>query len=203
MDKAQPDDHPAIQDLLKLVNSTEDRGLRSGDTNDSDADDGEYAFIPRTRLQAYLGQYDQVEKLLSALFGDEDPMSNPPDAGTIRQSYSKIFCILIAIGKGRFINHFIEHGIEDRYLPFQSHPGNFPSATSDSSFFTTFYQQQWKFCVPELHKCFNKRFDANEWILPIKRKEELDHGGSAATYKIEVHEAYDQLHLVCGPQTAV
>ena len=196
MDKLQDDHHPAINHLLTWVASTKDRGMRSAGADSGDnVEDSPY--ISRTSLDEYYSQGQRVESLLGALFKDQDALLETLDIGLIRRRYPKIFCLLITIGKGQFINYFVGNGIDDQHLPLRRHwQTDFPSATWDPHFFSKFYTQQWQFCVPELDYAVNRRFDAKEWILPIQRIRTLGEGASANTYQIEVPRAYDRLQWV-------
>ena len=198
MDQPQNDSHPSIQQLVKWVESTKDRGMRSSDADGVDYD-WDVPYVSQTALDNYFSQHQAVEKLLGALFSDNDPLKEALNARHIRGNYSKIFCLLITIGKGRFINSFVEYGINDQRLPLTLNQHDFPPSPSDPEFFTTFYQKQWQFCVPELHaNTISRRFDPKECILPIRRTETLGNGGSATAYKVEVPRCYDCLTTVCS-----
>ena len=199
MDSAQNDHNPAISEFLKWANSTEHQhqGLRSGDV-DSSNDNKDCSYLSQSALQQYFHQHHAVEKLLCALFGEDDPLLHSLNPALVRRKYPKVFGLLILIGKGRFINHFVEHDIDDQKLPLRHCGPDFPSSTSDPDFFAKFSQDQWRFSVPELYHTVNRKFEAKEWILPIKRIKKLGEGGTARTYQIEVPEVYDQLEVVSG-----
>lgn len=158
-------------------------------------------FVSFTALEDYFGQPHVVDNLLRALFNKDELELESLHADQIKRNYSRVFCLLIIIGHGRFINEFVKHNIHDKRLPLLPHEQNiFPITTSDSSFFDKFCQEQWQFCVPKLHNADIVRgFDHPETILPIRRKRTLGEGGSATVYEIEVHESYNRLDVVGLP----
>ena len=199
MDRLQNDSDPRIQSLLKWVESTPDRGMRSS-ADGKAGYDWDVPYVSQAALGDFLSK-QAVENLLNALFGNHRSRDylGPRQ---IKEKYCKIFCLLISIGKGPFITQFVEHGIDDRYLPLQTQPPDFPSSASDSQFFSAFYQNQWQFCVPELNgDTFNRRFIAKEYILPIRRIGELGEGGSATAFKVEVPDCYNSFEKVSASLT--
>ena len=192
MDKQSASHHPAIQQLMKWVESTGVLGVCGigGATK-------EMNFVSHRALDDYFDQEDVLEDLLRAHFTDEDHLFEPSEVRQIKRRYAKIFCLLIIIGKGEFINHFIEYDISDQQLPLSKHkPVGFPADSSGSHFFETFLQHQWQFSVPELNVMYGRRFDPSEWILPIRRVALLGEGVSADIHLVEVHSCYDQLETV-------
>ena len=190
MDRPQDDSDHRIQKLLKWVESTENRGMRSSDDVNLGYD-WDVPYVSQAALVKYFSEYHSVEKLLRALFGD-DRSKDSPTARRIKEDYCKIFSLLISIGKGQFITHFVRHEIDDQRLPLQTQPLNFPSSPSDPQFFSAFYQKQWQFCAPRLHAdIFDRHFEVKEYILPIRRIGELGHGGSATAFKVEVPDCYN------------
>ncbi|KAL8793424.1 MAG: hypothetical protein Q9195_004010 [Heterodermia aff. obscurata] len=189
--------HPAVQQLLRLIETTELRGLRG-----VDGDMREVNFVSHRTLDDYFDRVDVLENLLRAHFPDGDRLVERIDVGQIKRSYARIFCLLIVIGKGEFIIHFTEYGISDRHLPLSRHkPDGFPTDPADSRFFETFLQRQWQFCVPELKVMNGRRFDPSEWILPIRMVKRLGEGVSADIYQVEVHGYYDPHETDCNDQS--
>ncbi|KAL8755893.1 MAG: hypothetical protein Q9199_003320 [Rusavskia elegans] len=202
MDRPQLDSNTAIQKLIKWVQSTKDRGMRCAAGEES-VYNWDVPYVSRTALEDYFGQDHAVDNLLQALYSEDGSVLEALDAGHIKKKYSMVFCLLIVIGHGRFINYFVEHGIDDQRLPLHDQR-NFPTTASDPQFFGKFYQQQWQFCVPDLDADICRTFDHREWIIPIRRMRTLGDGGSAHVYKIEVHGSYNKLerggsHDSCGP----
>lgn len=204
MDTQSASSHPAIQQLIKWVESTVVQGLCGLDGDMRDVN-----FVSHRALNDYFDQEDVLENLLRAHFPDNDQLLERSDARQIKRSYPRIlikrsypriFCLLILIGKGKFINHFVEYGISDQRLPLNKHkPVDFPadpSDPSDSHFFDTFLQHQWQFSVPELSVTYGRRFDPSETILPIRKVKRLGQGVSADIHQVEVHSSYDQLEAV-------
>ena len=157
------------------------------------------SFVPYTNIEEYLS-LNTTTRLLQVLFPDEE-QALLPDAKSIIESYPKVFCILICIGMGRFITYFTKHALDDHKLPFESTPKSFPTVFGYSDSFGIFYDCQWEFCAPEMKCNMETHFDASGWVLPIISKEEIverGKAGSAATYKIVLHEAYDKLKMSRG-----
>ena len=191
MDKHLASYHPAIQRLLKWLESTKVQGLCSIDGYMREVD-----FISHRALDDYFDEEDVLENLLRAHFTDDDHLLERIDIRQIKRRYARIFCLLIVIGKGGFIMPFIEYDISDQRLPLsKDKPLGFPADPSDSLFFETFLQRQWEFSVPELNVMYGLRFDPNV-ILPIRRGKRLGEGVSADIYQVEVHSCYDQLEAV-------
>ncbi|KAL8996225.1 MAG: hypothetical protein Q9169_004203 [Polycauliona sp. 2 TL-2023] len=191
MERLQADSNATIQELIQWIGSTKERGMRCA-TGENGVYDWEVPYVSRTALKDYLGQHHVMDDLLQALYNGDGPALEAVDAGHIKNKYSMVFGLLIAIGHGRFINYFVDHGIDDQRLPLQDQ-SKFPTAPSDPQFFTRFYQKQWEFCVPDLDADISRTYDRREWILPIRQLKHLGHGGSAHAYQIEVHRCYNKL----------
>lgn len=180
----QRDHHPAVQEFITWITENSIPGIKRSQSANT------CLFIPLPRLKAYLDGR-RVTALLQALFPDGTPVR----WDAVRTDYSRVFCILILIGKGIYIKHFTQNdSLSDQKLPFESKPRSFPTATYDPNFFSTFSKKQWMFCPHEFH--YNKidlRVE-NECILPFISRKKLAEGGSAEIYKIDVHEAYDNLN---------
>ena len=188
---------PAIQNLLKWVQATEARGLRVAADNRS-VYDWNVPYVSRTALDEHFS-IPLITELINALFDPLDPGDEGPDAGQIKRKYSKIFCLLITIGKGDFITNFVAHGIDDQRLPLgPDKPEGFPTLPSDADFYDEFRRKQWEFCVPELDFDFayGRQYDHSDWILPIRHIKQLGEGGSATVHQVEVPGSYYQLDEV-------
>ncbi len=185
MNKPQPDHDPTIQHFHQWVKRS--RSMGSGDAQVN----CNCPFLPYLELENYFGDHYRVQKLLRALFRDRAESPVGPDE--IRENYSKVFFILLLIGKGCYIEHFVHHDdLRDQHLPLKTPPESFPIAPTDPNFFDSFYQKQWEFCAPIFHDNMNKIFGDRE-VLPITHKERLRTGGSATTFKIILHPYYNQL----------
>jgi hypothetical protein len=150
-----------------------------------------HPFMPFPRLETYLKEENRTRRLLEALFPNRDLPVEPEE---IWRNCIRVFSILLLIGKGSFIQHFVQHNqLWDGKLPFSSRPRDFPLTTGDDRFFELFFQKQWQFCPytfrhNEIHAHLDK-----ECILPIVHKRRLGDGGSALTYQIKLHPHYDDL----------
>lgn len=148
-------------------------------------------FMPLLDLQDYLKAEKRTTKLLRALSveGVHQGLIE-----LLEKYYIRVFIILTRIGKGRYIEHFVQHqNLRDPRLPFLEKPAHFPIDPNDPTFWDKFYENQFAFCPH--YFCYNENSLKLEdhCVLPIISKEVLGHGGSAAIYKIKLHPQYDQL----------
>ena len=148
-------------------------------------------FMPLPDLEAYLKAESRTNKLLRALYIEREYQVI---IEVLEKWYFRVFTILIIIGKGRYIEHFVQHhNLRDTHLPFLEKPAHFPIDPNDPTFWNSFYERQFAFCAHEFR--YNESYTKleNRCILPIISKEVLGQGGSAAIYKIKLHAYYDQL----------
>ena len=156
------------------------------------------SFIPYPKIEEYFRDNSRVRRLLKTAFEDVDPL--PVGVEEIRNNYSKVFSILLSIGRGSYIACFVRRpSLSDQHLPFSSSTTYFPHTPTDPELFANFNAQQWSLCAPMFDCSMNIDFEEST-ILPIVRKEELASGGSATTHKIILHPAYDKLCSKNGPE---
>jgi hypothetical protein len=185
---AQPD-HPLVRDFLVWVNQAREYALLEPSGQDR------RAFVPMQKVQGHFEEEDlrRLMDILHAVFFPEPP---PLYAENIFPKYVAIFCILLHIGKGRYIREFAEHeSLCDNRLPFDlaNPPAKFPPSTEDPNFFSKFCEEQWRWCTPIFQRLMlNESFEARR-VLPITFMEELGDGSSAKLYKIKIHKAYNSL----------
>ena len=181
----QPDHNLAIQGFHQWIEEAQVKG-----TGDASLD-LKHPFVPSSTVQAYFQDINNIEKILAALYG---PFESPVDAQEIKRKYAKVFCILLLIGRGRYIDSFVKYdNLSDNHLPFEGRPQSFPPSSSTAPyFFERFCDQQWALCTPVFRENMDKEFKAKE-ILPIIEEQKLVGGGSATTYKIKLHDEYDLL----------
>ncbi|CAG8952521.1 hypothetical protein HYFRA_00009625 [Hymenoscyphus fraxineus] len=148
------------------------------------------AFTPISAVTSHLEEDGRLEDILDALFQPD----GGPEADILLPNYVAIFCILIEIGKGTAIEHFVRQGLNDKHLPFdpQHAPADFPPDTSDGTFYQRFCEMQWRFCVPDFERGVERVFH-NRSLLPIVKKRAVAEGGSAKLFEIEVHSSYNKL----------
>ena len=184
---SQLDHDPKIQDALSWKDSSHTWRLGSGGVGD----DLDRRFIPRSTFEAEFQAPLKVEELLHTLFGESsDPL---PDADYIRNRYLRPFVILLCVGQGHMIYHFVEHeSLQDRHLPFRALPQGFPSSTR-CNLWEIFEREQWGFCAMSLEYNMSYTLGIDD-ILPNVHKERLGEGGSAVTHRITVHPDYDSLN---------
>ncbi|KAH0539072.1 hypothetical protein FGG08_004370 [Glutinoglossum americanum] len=184
MSVSQPDHDPAVQGFLSWFGDACVKGTLGPVSTPNQL------FMPSMRLTGYLNDSIRLRRILEALFGNSDLPTSPEE---IQGKYEKIFGILLRIGRGRYITHFVEYQLRDEKLPFDNRPTHFPTESGDDHFFEDFCDQQWIFCPPTFQRGeVNVHYDSKR-ILPIIYKEELCGGSSANVYKIILHKSYDRL----------
>lgn len=181
----QPDWDPDISEFMRWVETQSVIGIL-GPVSSVNC-----PFMPLPRLETYLKEGNRTRRLLEALFPNREL---PVEPEGIWRNCIKGFSILLLIGKGTFIQHFVQHDqLWDAKLPFLTPPPHFPPAAGDKRFFESFSKQQWHFCPYVFrHNDINAQLE-KECILPIILKQQLGDGGSALTYQIKLHPAYDYL----------
>ena len=182
----QPDNaDAAIQDLLDWI----ERNKIPGASGASAAPNRH--FIPFKELQAYLKSSKRAKKLLMVIFRDRQYSVN---TDLLLEDYVRVFTILICIGKGAYITHFMSHTLSDQDLPLKTMPNDFPKDPNDPNFWERFYSLQFTYCAKRLqNKKIDKIIIEDHCILPFVRKEMIDSGGSAVIYEIDLHIDYDDL----------
>ncbi|RFU28626.1 hypothetical protein B7463_g7721, partial [Scytalidium lignicola] len=178
----QPDHDPRIQGFLEHVRSKLTTSYSNPTTDET------REFVPITFVEKYLAgnDYRKLNEILAALFPGLVP---PVDSAHIIRDYLRVICILLRIGKGRYIHYFTSYdGLSDKNLPFDpdDRRRSFPQSADD--FYLRFCKEQWTFCVPILHNVTDLRLESDR-ILPIIHKEKLNTGGSAVLHRIILHEA--------------
>lgn len=183
----QPDHAaPGVQELFEWV----PKHCISG-TNASSATPNAL-FIPLPDLKAFLKTHNRTDKLLRALYFERE---HHVIVANLEESYPRVFTILVLIGKGRYIEHFVQHlNLCDLHLPFLEKPAHFPIDPNDPTFWESFYEKQFAFCAHHFHNNVNYTKLEERCVLPIIKKEVLGQGGSAAIYKIVLHPDYDRLN---------
>ncbi|CZR62093.1 uncharacterized protein PAC_11990 [Phialocephala subalpina] len=187
---AQPDEHDAIQAFLGWVQTNVSNSVLDPKS------DRRPAFMPLKKIEDYFKENNciRLKRLLNALFS---PDESPVDPEVILQNYIKAFCILVEIGKGRFISHFSHYeSLADKKLPFEPQngpPSYFPTNTDETSFFGAFCGEQWKFCAAVFSSPMANIHYHKDQLLPIIHKERLAEGGSAVLHMIRLHPSYDKL----------
>jgi hypothetical protein len=179
------DRYDPIGNFLGWLNENEIQAV--GD-NDSHAG---ASFVSLGAVKSYLerNHRDRLTDILNALFED----SGGPDHTDLLSNYLAVFCILLQIGRGRFIKHFVDHEIHDLYEFSPEHiPPKFPSVPGDEEFYQRFCEAQWRFCVPDFKENMNRVFHDRR-TLPIVEKQPVATGGSAQVFTIKIHKSYDKL----------
>ncbi|KAI9793927.1 MAG: hypothetical protein M1816_007179 [Peltula sp. TS41687] len=188
----QPNQKPELQDFHRFIQEKRQRGIVGPKIEPNEINS---CFVPEPDLQDYFDDSNRLRRILRAIYPSSGLI--PVHGTTIKNHYVKVFAILLCIGKGCYIEHFIRHdSLNDQRLPFDERPHYFPSTGSgDRNFFSSFYDWQWMFCAPTFSYKGQNVWQARR-ILPILSKEEISGGGSAVTYKIDLHPAYNSLYLI-------
>lgn len=189
----QPKDNSFIEDFKDFVKKSEVVCISEGD----DEVMNDHPFVPYTALEAYFDRPKQMQSLLATLFPGQTA-EDLPSTNTIRRKYLRVFSILVSINKGHLITAFIERRLLDVLLPFSNSSSSAMSSIEDSDntsmdVISPFTRVQWKFCTPILKGGMNENFNQDS-VLPILRREKLNQVDLACTYKIVLHEAYNQLY---------
>ena len=193
----QPEDKTEIQSFIPLEGmeevqafiqwiyspNTQKKGCCGPDNNLSTA------YIPQAALEKKLTK-SVIAVLLKELFQDLGQLAR--DTNVVKKHYLRPFAILLSIGSGRMIRHFVHYlSLRDDQLPFSDKPKDFPNLTT-RNLFQAFHKAQWHFCPVKFEYDMSHRLQEN-FILPIVSKEEVGNGGSATLYKIVIDEGYNEL----------
>lgn len=169
------------------------RNLRKGTAGPKAAAAGASGlYLPWTCTRNYFDDKIRVRQFLKVLFTTKyDIVQSSTEL--VQTTYRTVFAILLRIGKGTFIEHFVKHpSLSDKNLPFEIRPANFPwTSTAKPDFFDSFQKEQWAFCVPIFSNMTNNTIFHPNLILPILSRERISKGGSALVDKIRIDPEYD------------
>lgn len=178
MAQAQRNERPYLQHFQTWISRQHARGLGSNLSLDNNLDD----FTPDGAVHEYLKSESRCKGIIGEL---SDPENLPVKTKVLLEKYSKVFAVLVRIGKGHYIPHFLENEeLGDHQLPFSKRPAAFPSEAQD--FFDDFYREQFRFCAAVFDGRAHHAF-VPERIMPYLEKEEIGQGGSSVVYKVKVH----------------
>ncbi|POS83482.1 hypothetical protein EPUL_005310 [Erysiphe pulchra] len=155
-------------------------------------------FLPLDTVRSYFTTCDghlqrNLDKILVEIFNIDPP---PVNSDLILRDHTAIFCILLQIERGKYIEHFTcFEELSDQRLPFDSaHPPRpFPTIKGDSTFFQEFCEVQRRYCVPifnphMLHKNFG-----HQRLLPITSKERLRTRGKDTAHIITLYGPHNKI----------
>jgi hypothetical protein len=155
---------------------------------------GDAPFLPYDLLSAHL-ESNGCEVLNTLLGAVYEGQAVPISAKGVVSAYSKIFCILLYIGKIEFLPVFMGcDDLNDQHLPFRLHdrPSQFPFDPTAPTFFEEFCHAQWRFCPPSIDANCNRRLE-KDYVLPFTKKQQIAKGASAAISTIEIYPLYNTL----------
>ncbi|KAJ9603081.1 hypothetical protein H2200_012376 [Cladophialophora chaetospira] len=198
-----PYTHEAIQSFLRYMQDNSCQGVTFG----ADSSYQPRRFYPDRVLKWYFdcSQQDDARRVRELVAAAAARSYSRPDFRAVANDCPKVFTILALIGQSHHINHFVQHArLQDNNLPF--HPEDevwFPVINNNMTFFKSFCERQWEFCVTPLRKRLGDVTIEDDRILPILPLERVDksRGWSASVYKIQVDEDYDLLGGDQGPQS--
>lgn len=186
---SQPDHHAVLQDFFKWERQSRVEVV-ADITTDEKAE-----FMPIETLKSYFQANDsrKLNRILSEIFRTEDIPINPE---VILRCHTAVFCILLRISKGKYIEYFVRfEELSDQRLPLDPNhpPACFPEATNDPNFLRRFCEIQWMYCVPIFDNHMQHRHFVHQRLLPITHKERRGGGGSAIIYKIKLFGPHNKL----------
>jgi hypothetical protein len=169
---SQPDHHAVLQDFFKWERQSRVEVV-ADITTDEKAE-----FMPIETLKSYFQANDSrnLTKILAEIFRSEDIPINPE---VILRCHTAVFCILLRISKGKYIEHFVRfEELSDQRLPLDhTHPpAYFPVATDDPNFLERFCDIQWMYCVPKFDNHMQHRHFVRQRLLPIITKRDAAAG---------------------------
>lgn len=193
-----PYDTREVQDVLRLI---EAESISSHDITKRASEQGQAVnsrpkFIPSGRIERYFVQpennFRTVNELLKVIFGPNQYNVSPKD---LAENCSRVFCILILLGRPKLIGHFVdEESLWDNNLPFtgDSPPYRFPSDPNHTDLFTKFKEEQWRFCALKLQGRSTVNVHKHR-VLPFTDSENIGGGGTAFVHRVEIHPNHDGL----------
>ena len=142
----------AIRSLLNFVDNSI-MGLRGPHLNI----DGYFKLM--ASFMEYFAAPDSLRRILEEIWPGEQPPVREHD---IFNGYIRVLTILLFMGRGTLIEHFLQHDtLADNRLPFIYRPDTFPTTIGGTDFFHDFQQHQWRF---ESHAFANEQL-ANQKLL--------------------------------------
>lgn len=181
--------HPALDEFLQWEEQAWIECVA-----DISADDTAF-FMPLELLKSHFSANKSrgLCQILCELFNALHP---PVDADLVLREHTAIFCILLRLGHGRMIEHFVRYEeLSDRRLPFDlGHPpAEFPRLKEDSAFLQLFCEVQWMYCVPVFDGHMLHRHFGKQRLFPIVEKQEYGFEGMAARYLVRLYGPHNRL----------
>jgi hypothetical protein len=182
-------------DILHLRSWIRENSVLAYNVSRNAATSPDYAFIPGNVVEEYFrnqshGNYQRTKALLVDTFG-AGYRNNPK---TIGQNCPRVFCILVSLGKQRYIAQFERsERLWDKSLPFdpRAPPESFPRDPDDPDFYKNFVREQWRFCAYTFSGNPNAVVEDGARILPFTWMDCPKSGGSSTVWRARIHVAYD------------
>lgn len=188
----QPNWAPAIRRFLEYVKIACELEIVDPGDPETHTPMQTRSFMPKDRMQEYFSKqnHSELKSIIAALF----PGAEPINPRAIVPGYTSVFCTLLSIGKGQYIDHFRHYdNLKDSALPFDpaNPPAHLPETPGDRDFFLDFCREQWKFCAATLEDPVADKHFESERVLPIIYKKRLAGGGSANLWLIKIYPFYN------------
>lgn len=182
MNKQDPS-NPLVQQLLSHIDQ---------DWTTSCAHDGRAsAFVSQASIKQFLDVSPQIRDLIVAGCGEQFGYSTK----FIIQNCPIGLCILLRLGRGEYIGHFLGHaGLWDREMPFFAKPEDFPYVPQEPTFFKVFQEEQWRFFPLTIYQSQAVKFQ-KERPLPIVESTLLKKSHTAKLFRVKIHQEYDKTNL--------
>ena len=185
----QPRRHEALDEYFKWESQSWVEVVADMET------DEKANFMPLDSLKSYFSADDcrRMNKILCEVFNSAFP---PVDSEFVLREHIAVFCILLSIGQGTYIEHFARYEeLSDRRLPFDPYhpPMGFPAPDDDPTFLQQFCEMQRMYCVPvfDAHM-LHKHFD-DQRLLPITSRQARGTEGMSDRFVIQVYGPYNKL----------
>ena len=142
----------------------------------------EGGFVTRAELDRFF-----TVPILTGILRELFPARRPKvSLDEIRQHSLCAFGILLAIGKGYFIEHFVRvPELRDNRLPLSTRPEQWQERATDQ-YWEDFYNEQWPFLPVILDSSPAKWHDRR--VLPFLRQDHCERGGSSNVHVVQLHE---------------
>lgn len=183
---AQDSANPAVQALLHHIETS----TTSCTVFEEAGAEPPVPFVSQVAIQTYFQDNSaQITKVIQAACGTNTAVT----AKWVTQRCPISFCILISLGYGDYIRHFLDNaGLWDVKLPFGSRPDDFPRVPGNPDFFNIFREAQWRFFPVTISRTPSVKFP-KELPLPLVERKRLrkENGITANLYRVTIHRDYD------------
>ncbi|KAL9623447.1 MAG: hypothetical protein Q9160_002340 [Pyrenula sp. 1 TL-2023] len=178
--------HQRLQDFYEWLEKNKTKAVSS------ESDSAERFFLSRKLLKEYFGNENRTKQIYQAVCGSPLVI----DFDDFLNDWVCVFALLLSLGHGNAIPHFISNHLYDSKHPFQERPSQFPFSPLDDEFWSMYQKAQWLFFPLELKKNHHRQRVPEARVLPIIKKESIGRGGSSKIYRIERNPATHKTYVV-------